>query len=481
MSKYVSPAELAGRIVFRDVEVIDPRSAQSISHRDVLVDDGRIVAVFSAGEWAVPAAEIDGRGRYLTPGFNDMHTHALNTPKDVEGAYALMLVNGITGFRQMSGSRQLLELRAKGQLPSPPGAPRLLATCGDLLTPLNAGTAKDAELAVRTQVEAGADFIKAGATSATPFLAALAEASRLGIRLGGHLAPGLDPREAARSGVWSIEHLGPGVSLFAAASHLEEDVLALSPARKVPLLPKWRVPGMQRLLARLISRIAVNPATMTDETEAHAYVLAGGSFSRTRAEVLAMTFIRHMVWQCPTLIRLHTQQFADAPEHTADPRRAFMAHDEVRSWDRSERRFRRLPADTRAALSGHWRTQLELTRVFAQQGVPMVTGTDACTAAGVIPGFALHDEFDLLAEAGLDPATILKMTTTEPARMLGDADAFGRVEPGQPADLVLLDRNPLVDHTALHTIEGVMRDGRWWPRAALDEILSRIAASPGAR
>jgi hypothetical protein len=34
----------------------------------------------------------------------------------------------------------------------------------------------------------------------------------------------------------------------------------------------------------------------------------------------------------------------------------------------------------------------------------MLAGTDANGAGWVIPGFALHDEFDLLASAGLSPS-----------------------------------------------------------------------------
>lgn len=72
------------------------------------------------------------------------------------------------------------------------------------------------------------------------------------------------------------------------------------------------------------------------------------------------------------------------------------------------------------------------------------------------------------------------MTTTEPARFLGEEGRFGRIAPGMPADLVLLDEDPLENHTALRAIAGVMRDGSWWSRADLDAVLERIAAEPGA-
>ncbi|GAA3309448.1 amidohydrolase family protein [Streptomyces cinereospinus] len=423
---------------------------------------------------------VEGRGRFLVPAFMDMHTHAPEIPDDIDGTYALMLAKGIAGFRQMSGSRALLAARREGTLPAPTGAPALLATAGELLTPLNASTVEAVVAAVREQHADGADFVKAGVTTRETFMAALEEANRIGIRLGGHLAHDLDPREAARGGVWSIEHLGPGVTVFAAASTQEDEVRAMKATRELPPLPVTQTPGALRAQAKMIKQLALNPATGTSEAEAHAYELADGSYDQGKAEELAALFVEHDTWQCPTLIRVHTQQFGDSPEHTEDPRRRYMAPEELHAWDGAAAKFAELPDVTRNALRGHWDAQLRMTKTFADAGVPMIAGTDACGAAGIVPGFALHDEFDYLAEAGLDPLTILRMTTTEPARFLGREGESGRVAAGLPADLVLLDEDPVADHAALHKIAGVMREGAWWPRADLDAVLERIAAEPGA-
>ncbi|OIJ63457.1 amidohydrolase family protein [Streptomyces mangrovisoli] len=481
MSRYVEPSAITGRVCLRDVIVIDPFDGSATAGQDVFVAGDRITSVTATGGPAEGAHVVEGRGRFAVPAFMDMHLHALNTPDDVDGTYALMLANGVAGFRQMSGNRALLKARREGRLPAPTGAPALKATAGDLLTPLNASTADGAVRAVREQHADGADFVKAGLTTGDVFMAALAEANRLGIRLGGHLPPDLDPREAARGGVWSIEHLGPGVTVFAAASAREAEVRAKNATRRLPPIPKVTFPGADRLATKLIKGLVVNPATKTSTVEADAYELADASYDQEKAEELAALFVRHSTWQCPTLIRVHTQQFADAPVHTADPRRRYMAPAELRSWDRSVRRFARLPEATRRALRGHWDAQLRMTRTFADAGVPMVAGTDACGAAGIVPGFALHDEFDFLAEAGLDPLTVLRTATTEAARFLGEEGAFGRIAPDLPADLVLLDADPLADHTALHAIAGVLRDGSWWSRTDLEAVLERVAAAPGAR
>ena len=75
---------------------------------------------------------IDAAGRFIVPGYNDMHSHALNLG-DPSGSLALMLAEGVTGFRQMSGSPALLKKRRDNTLPIGPAAPALLETPGTIL------------------------------------------------------------------------------------------------------------------------------------------------------------------------------------------------------------------------------------------------------------------------------------------------------------------------------------------------------------
>jgi imidazolonepropionase-like amidohydrolase len=93
----------------------------------------------------------------------------------------------------------------------------------------------------------------------------------------------------------------------------------------------------------------------------------------------------------------------------------------------------------------------------------MLAGSDACGAVWEIPGYALHQEFDLLAEAGLAPLRILQMTTLN--------------EVGKNADLVLLGANPVEDAAHLHDVAGVVRAGRYYSAAELDGIKRHVAAS----
>jgi imidazolonepropionase-like amidohydrolase len=92
-------------------------------------------------------------------------------------------------------------------------------------------------------------------------------------------------------------------------------------------------------------------------------------------------------------------------------------------------------------------------------GVPILAGTDTHGGARV-PGLSLAGELQLLVEAGLTPAEALQAATSNPARFLGFADSLGTVETGKLADLVLLERDPLLDIRNVRSVHGVIFGGR---------------------
>ena len=123
----------------------------------------------------------------------------------------------------------------------------------------------------------------------------------------------------------------------------------------------------------------------------------------------------------------------------------------------------------RATLAQLWQRQLRLVKLLDEAGVDMMAGSDF-GGGWLIPGVSLHQEFDLLAEAGLSPLRILQMTTLNGARFLGREKTMGTVEAGKQADLVLLDADPLGSAANLHRIDAVILDGELLDRAALDAL-----------
>ncbi|GAB3371116.1 amidohydrolase family protein [Amycolatopsis echigonensis] len=91
-------------------------------------------------------------------------------------------------------------------------------------------------------------------------------------------------------------------------------------------------------------------------------------------------------------------------------------------------------------------------------GVEILAGTDANAQPGapaeVAHGSSLHREFELLAEAGLTPAEILRAATVDPARAFGLTDR-GEIRPGLRADLILVEGDPVADLSATRAIRAV--------------------------
>jgi imidazolonepropionase-like amidohydrolase len=111
-------------------------------------------------------------------------------------------------------------------------------------------------------------------------------------------------------------------------------------------------------------------------------------------------------------------------------------------------------------------------------GVTMLAGTDAW-AVYDFPGSDLHSELWHMVQAGLTPLEALRTATLTPAQYMRVADSLGSVRPGKLADLVLLDGNPLADIRNTERISGVVANGRYLDRPALDLLMAeaRRAAS----
>ena len=75
------------------------------------------------------------------------------------------------------------------------------------------------------------------------------------------------------------------------------------------------------------------------------------------------------------------------------------------------------------------------------------------------PGETLHDELELLVQAGFSPTEAIRAATYGPALFLGLADSLGLVKPSFVADLLLLEDDPLCDIHNTRRIVAVVQGG----------------------
>jgi hypothetical protein len=197
------------------------------------------------------------------------------------------------------------------------------------------------------------------------------------------------------------------------------------------------------------------------------------TFSEDKCRQMAQLFAQHHTWQIPTLIRLRTSEMGNSPVYEQDPNLRYMPASVQNTWQNLGRQFsEKISAPDQQTLRSIYSLQLRVTRMFADEGVSMLAGSDF-GGGWLVAGFSLHQEFDQLAAAGLSPLQILQMTTLYGAQFFSRESSDGSVEEGKNANLVLLDGNPIENVQNLHRIQGVVRAGRYFSKEDLEGLKKR--------
>ena len=112
-----------------------------------------------------------------------------------------------------------------------------------------------------------------------------------------------------------------------------------------------------------------------------------------------------------------------------------------------------------------------LLKAMARRGVTLLAGTDSGGNL-VVPGFSMHDELNSLQSAGLSNAQALAAATINPAKLMGSN--AGVIDTGKRADLLLLNKNPLINIKHTQEIDTVILNGRVLDRDQLDAMLAAV-------
>lgn len=417
------------------VHVVPMTHDTVLPHRTVLVLEGRIAAIVADGSVALAerTATVDGRGRFLMPGFVDGHAH-VRTRSELD----LFLSQGFTTVRNMHGGlgeplAWQHQLEAGEMLgPSLVNASPVLQWDFPSFTLPGHGpiTSIDTLRAfVHEIADSGYASIKIMPFPRPAFEALMAEAALVGLPVSGHapITESGDPEqdltfdEVLRSGMIALEHVGDvirwGLGPEASDTVASRELAARIGASGIAVATSA---GMARIVS---AGLRVDTAYITPEMRKRA-LRAGG-------------------------------------EQTLDP-------------------LRRLPRMWRD--NGFTPIDDHLLRTFVRQlqeaGVPLIVGTDANSPLTPAGESAL-DEMLFLCDAGLTPFEALQALTSAPASLVGPPGAWGTVEVGARADLVLLDANPLSDPTTTRAVRGVMVRGQWLDAERLATMRANAAHPSG--
>lgn len=458
-------------ILLKSVTIVDTKSGNLLKNMDILLVDGKIRTIAPTGQVAAQqdVHVIEASGKYVVPGLINMHMHVIDYPYPSENM-ALMLTNGITGFRQMSGSSELLKLRKEHGLSILDQQPALLRMPGSVLTPVNTHNIKAAQRNVRQQKADGADFIKIGMLPPNVFFATLSEGKRIGIPVLGHVTADVNMMAASDSGFRSMEHLGLNYGELTACSTEESALRSLAP--KQPAILHYLPGFMDKLSMKLLQSTLMNPAVGTSDEEYKRIGRIVSTFSETKARKNARRYLANGTWQCPTIAHLRQYQLAFLPEIKNEPGYKYdNAKREQKHKEVTQKFEKELTPQRKEILTSAYNLQLKLVKIYDNMGVKLLAGTDDQN------GNALQLEFEEFAKAGLSPLHILQTATTNAAEFLGRTADMGTVGQGKIADLVLLDANPLEDIRHLRSINAVIRSGYYYSKEELADLKTKALRS----
>ena len=457
--------EVTRGTVLRNATVVNTRDGSLAPGMTVVINDGKIQRITSSASVRTSAAavSIDATGKYLVPGFLDMHTHALPAADRDPSYWPLLIANGVTGIREMGGSAALIKRAKKLNADREAGlvvAPEVGLIPGDIFVGRLAAPEAAAEQ-VRQQKADGAEFIKVANSNRAVTLAILAEAKNQGLGVAGHLPPAVSVVEASNAGWRALEHLGAGFGILLGCSSDEAQIrsaILRGDGAKPPCPPTYLASPLlySALDAPFDRRIAQ-------------------TYDDAKCQSLAKVLAQNQTWQVPTLIRLRTMEFSASAQYRADPNLVYVDKTTRALWESLGKQYgAQLSPDAATAFQDYYGLQQGLTKLLKRSGVKLLAGSDL-GGIWVIPGFGLHQEFHELASAGLSPLEVLQATTLNAAEFLHREATMGTVDQGKNADLVLLDANPILDVANLDKISAVIVNGRYFAKQALDEMKSGVA------
>jgi hypothetical protein len=452
-------------LAIRDATVLDVRSGRLLPHRTVLISGAVITAIDSGADRAVVARRtIEARGRVLTPGLFDVHSHSgmvlgdsvtpTNGPithlvmrPDSIAAYRrryaeTYLPYGVTSVRDVGSEERdmpmlLAWMRRSADAPDfyPVGAQLISPEPGRVPPPFQIALADSAAAAaqVRRYYALGIRDIKLYWRLNRPaFDGALATALALGMRPDGHVGDGtVSVGQALDLGLRRFEHvftIAPSVLRTAERDSVENQLPVLMGVQGDPRW--WSRPGVLFLS---------DPAYWRYLGPENARVLA--LIDRFRQLHASLTPTLHIEAQ-----RLGLTYFQSAPR---------IPFEDVSGVSDAQRRL---------AVEGY-RIIASYVRRFYLAGVRLNLGTDTPD-----PGKAALSEMLLLHDAGIPMAAVFRIATLNGAEEVGQASAVGAVETGKRADLILFDRNPLDQPSNLLGGKTVIKSGIAWSSGAVRAV-----------
>jgi len=446
-------------IVFTHVNLIPMKNEDVLENQTVLISGSTIIGIGDSDEIKIPkqAQEINGNGAYLIPGLADMHIHTRADWEDREiwpvHPLYLYLANGVTTIRDFSPSGLPIDYALQWREEIITGkriGPTIYAS-GELLyaSPLD-----DPAGIVDRNNELGFDFLKLYSyLSRDDFHQSMEEAESLGMYTAGHI-----PYTVGLDGI-----LTEGMDEIAHVEELLFEFIQFDRDQK--LSPEeWMHYLAESAMLQFDLDVTANDTHFLEENE---------DSLRQIAELLKSSNIP--VSTTMVIDDIINMKLFQPEEFLKRSESKYFESGYIKIFQRGEEKHQMQCKGVEALCAYKYVIDCWILKGLQAEGVLLLLGTDSGTGGmGIVPGYSIHDELNILIENGFTPYEALKTATVNPAiivdRMVGEGN-FGTIEVGNRADLVLVLENPLTDIETLRTPRGVMSRGKWFSAETLNQLI----------
>lgn len=433
-----APAQQPAALVIEGGTLIDGNGGAPVRDAVVVIEGNKITSVSRKGQTPYPANAwiIKADGKYILPGLFDsqnsyswyfgeaMLNHGITSTIDVgtTGESAVPYRDAVF-HGKVRGPRAFTGVSRLSVNPNPTVSTGLENPLTHTRVPKSA---EETRQFVRAWIAAGADYILTydGALPMDYYQAAFDEANKAGKPVFTRAyGPVLFPKDAALLGSAALPHsAGIGIAVTKDPSKFKQG--------------------------------------RDDRDELDHYAEMDDAKARDLIQVL----VAHHVALVPTFMINYPGYPKEWEQFTAEARQffnnpellAYYPPNAMRSAlqsyvriDQGELRERRLIG---------FQNAMRFHKMFVDAGGHLVVSGN--TNDAWVPGVDLHQEMQIMADAGLTPMQIIQGSTKYPAEMLRKENLLGTVERGKLADVIIVNADPLQDIKNLDKINTVIQDGK---------------------
>ena len=426
-------------VALTGVQVVDGTGAAPLANATVVIRDGRIEAVGTDVDIPSGAEVLDLAGHTVVPGFVGLHDHTFYTTagrriQATETAPKLYLGSGVTTIRTTGSYHPYSELNLKraidaGQLAGPRihvTGPYL--TGGESMYMTIVEDPDEARRVVGYWADEGATWFKVYTRISRADLAAVIdEAHKRGLKVTGHICS-VSFREAVELGIDNLEHGFFTNSDYAAGKTPDECPQNLTE-----------------------SLLAVDPEG--PEVQATFRDMIDNGVAMTTTVAIYETFVPN---RPPLDQRMLDLMAPEAREEYLETRAEIAATADSSAWPEL---FQKAQAYEKA---------------FVEAGGLLAAGVDPTGIGGALAGLGDLRNYELLVEGGFTPVEAIRIMTANGAKVLGEYDSYGSIEPGKLAELAVIDGDPVARPAEIRNVTLVFKDGLGYDASKLIESTKGI-------